>query len=178
MAKNFKSFQARGIKIIHISALKGIMNRRSLRVALNRLEKDGLITRVSKGWICIEPCETWEIVKTIFPSAYISMEWALHYHEILDQVYSIITLIWLGKPRIIRNKNYVFEFHRIKPKLYFGFDEKRIAEPEKALLDTIYIRKVFPREINIDLLDIHKILKYSKIYPKRIENIVKSKLLS
>ena len=170
----FKSYQARGIEVIHISALKKNMSGKSLIVALNRLEKTGIIARISKGWICIQPREVWEIVKIVFPSAYISLEWALHYHEIIDQAYSIITLIWLGKPKTIRNKNYIFELHRIKPKLYFGFDGKKLAEPEKALLDTIYIRRRLPGEINIDLLNIQKILKYSKKYPKSIQRKVKS----
>jgi len=66
-------------------------------------------------------------------------------------------------------KNYSFELHKIKRQLYFGYDSNFIAEPEKALLDTIYIRRKIPAEINVELLNLEKLVKYSKKYPKTIQ---------
>jgi predicted transcriptional regulator of viral defense system len=153
------------------------MKKRSLAVALTRLEKTGLIRRVSRGWICIQPCEMWEIIRVVYPSSYISLEWALHHHEILDQAVHTITLIWLGKPKVIKIKHYIFELHRIKPQLHFGYDVKMIAEPEKALLDTIYIRGKLPSELNLETLNPKKISTYSKKYPKTIQKYIDKKIL-
>jgi len=97
----FEYFRSRNIKVIHISALESKIDLKgkSLSVALNRLEKANVIKRVAKGWICIAPCEIWEITKVVFPSSYISLEWALHYHDLLDQEVKVITLVWLGKTK-------------------------------------------------------------------------------
>ena len=165
----------RGIKIVHRSAFEAFYRGKeaSLAVILNRLEKKGLITRVTRNWYIIAPCEVWEIVKAIFPSAYLSLEWALHYYDILDQEIRVITLVWLGKTKIIHSNKYIFELHRISPKLYFGFDERMIAEPEKALLDTIYIRGKVPPELNVELLDLDKLNNYARLFPKRVKEYVK-----
>lgn len=175
----FDNLKRRGITVLHISTLEAIsgMDRRSLAVALTRLENTGLIRRVGRGWICIPPCNISEIVKIVYPSAYISLEWALHHHDILDQEVHIITLVWLGKPKQIRTKHYIYELHRIKPELHFGYNNDMIAEPEKALLDTLYIRKNLPHELNIELLDPDKLLSYSKKYPKTIQKYIQSHIL-
>lgn len=169
--KLLDSFKRRGIKVLHRSALEAIYKGKetSLSVIINRLEKKGLIKRITKNWICIPPCEVWEIVKIVFPTAYISLEWALHYHEIIDQEIEVITLVWLDKTRIVKN-TYRFEIHKISKKLYFGFSDKGIAEPEKALLDTIYIRKKAPPELNIELLNTKKLVNYASKFPKRVLN--------
>jgi len=80
----------------------------------------------------------------------------------------VVTLVWLGKTRRVRSHFADFEIHKISRNLYFGFDRSTmIAEPEKALLDTIYIRGKVPAEINIDLVDKGKLLRYAEKFPKR-----------
>ncbi|RLG59296.1 hypothetical protein DRN87_05720 [Candidatus Geothermarchaeota archaeon] len=148
------------------------MKERSLTVALTRLEDIGIIRRVSRGWICIQPCEIWEITKVVFPSSYISLEWALHYYEILDQEIHVITMVWLGKPKVVRNRYYIFELHKIKPQLYFGYNDMMIAEPEKALLDTLYLRKKLPSELNLETLNPNKLYTYAKKYPISIQRYI------
>lgn len=172
--KIINEFKSKGIKIVHRSALESLYSgtKASLSVIINRLEKKGLIKRITKDWLCFPPCEVWEIVRIVFPTAYISLEWALHYHDIIDQEIKIITLVSLNKTRCVKN-SYVFEIHKISRKLHFGFDEKRIAEPEKALLDTIYLRKKVAFDLNIELLNTNRLKKYMKKFPKRVQMYVK-----
>jgi hypothetical protein len=103
------------------------------------------------------------------------MEWALHYHEIIDQPSQVVTVVWLGKPRKVKSRVYTFELHKISRKLYFGFDTgKMIAEPEKALLDTIYLRGYVPPELNLDLLDLEKLVRYAERFPRKTKISIKS----
>ena len=178
--KIFGSFRNKDIKIMHISSLEAVteINIRSLTVALSRLEKTGLIRRVARDWICIQPCEVWEIIKVVFPSSYISLEWALHHHEILDQEINVVTMVWLGKPKLVKTRHYIFEIHRIKPQLYFGYNANMIAEPEKALLDTLYLRRRLPIELNIELLDRERLSKYTEKYPGSIQSYITRNILS
>ena len=57
-----------------------------------------------------------------------------------------MTIVWLDNPKLIRTRHYIFEIHRIKAQLYFGYNDNMIAEPEKALLDTLYLRGRLPAE--------------------------------
>ena len=177
--KVIEDFRSRGIRVIHTSSLEAVTNmkKKSLTVALTRLEKTGLIRRVSRGWICIQPCEIWEIVRVVYPSSYISLEWALHYHEILNQEIHIITMIWLGKPKVVKNRYYTFEIHRIKPQLHFGYDDNMIAEPEKALLDTLYLRKKLSDELNLETINSQKLSNYAEKYPKTIRRYIYKNIL-
>lgn len=172
-----ESLRGSGVKVVHVSALRSLtgLSAASLNTALWRLQRAGLVTRVARGWVCLGRCEAWEVVKAAFPSAYISMEWALHYHEVLDRPYHVVTVVWLGKPRIVRSAAFTFELHRISRRLYFGFDpEKVIAEPEKALLDTIYIRGSAPPELNLDLLNPERVASYASKFPERVRRALAS----
>jgi len=175
--KILEELKSKGLRIVHISSLSSLtdINARSLSVTIWRLEKYGLVERVEKGWICIDKCTPIDLVKTLFPSAYLSLEWALHYHDVLDQEIKIVTAVWLSKTKRAKHGKYMFEIHSIKKSLYFGFDTKNmVASPEKALLDTIYFRKNYPSyELNLDILNYKKIKIYSKSYPKRVRKTIR-----
>lgn len=76
----------------------------------------------------------------------------------------------------------------ISEHLFWGFVEKqtryskyRIAEPEKALLDWIYLTLqsgLTPRldEIELHALDKQKLVKYADKYPKTVRNALTSSL--
>jgi hypothetical protein len=49
-----------------------------------------------------------------------------------------------------------------------------IAEPEKALLDTIYLRGYVPPELNLDLLDLQKLVRYAERFPRKTKISIKS----
>ena len=175
--KLIESLRGSGVRVVHISALRSLtgLSAPSLNTALWRLQRAGLVTRVARGWVCLGACEAWEVVRAAFPSAYISMEWALHHHEVLDRPSHVVTVVWLGKPRVVRSSAFTFELHRISRRLYFGFDpDKVIAEPEKALLDTIYIRGRAPPELNLDLLDAERLSRYASKYPERVRRALAS----
>ena len=177
--KLFNEFRSRGVNVLHVSSLEAAtgMKRGSLAVALTRLEDIGVIKRVSRGWICISPCRLSDIVRIVYPSAYISLEWALHYHEVIDQRIYTVTLVWLGKPKTVRMKHYIFELHKIKRELHFGYDDNLIAEPEKALLDTLYIRRSEPEQLNLENLNPKKLARYAEKYPKTIQKQIENKYL-
>jgi len=169
--KFFREMEAKGIRVFHVSALKSVssLDSKALSVALWRLERRGLIRRVARGWICFGDCSIPEIVKAVFPSAYLSLEWALHYHEVLDQEVRVVTLVWLGKTKVVQSREYLFELHKIKRELYFGFNVKdMIAEPEKALLDLVYFRGKIPPELNLEFIDFSKLAAYAERYPPKV----------
>lgn len=145
---------------------------------LSRAVKKGLIYRLNRGNYINSFLYGFSGVEEVGcflkPPAYISCEWALNYHGISLQSPAVCTLITLstsvGKKRNIRYQGIVIEFSRITPPLFFGFtyqDRFYMASPEKAILDTIYYRKVIPAqdELELDNVDFNLLSKMADKYP-------------
>jgi hypothetical protein len=70
---------------------------------------------------------------------------ALHLHGIIGQVPQSVMLASTGHTKMIKTKLGIFSFHKISPGFFRGFDwykgtgEFLIAEPEKALVDCLYL---------------------------------------
>jgi hypothetical protein len=76
---------------------------------------------------------------------YVSFLSALHLHGIVEQIPQVITLASTAHSTTLRTGLGVFHLHRIAPDFFAGFDWYRgegnflIAEPEKALVDCLYL---------------------------------------
>lgn len=113
---------------------------------LRTLERRGLMRRVRHGlWnITPEPMDPLRIASELtrpYP-AYISLDSALAAHGAIDQIPREIEVASLAKPRRIRTTAASFVVHRVPPELFGGFEERdgvRMATPEKALFDAVYI---------------------------------------
>jgi predicted transcriptional regulator of viral defense system len=116
--------------------------------------------------------------------SYISCEWALNYHGILLQAPTVCTAITLhpgiGKRNRITYGGYVIEYSRIAEKLYLSeevlrVDDVLMATIEKALLDTVYLRRQLPfaDELETDVLDRAKLMRIAVLYPLRVRTAVK-----
>lgn len=70
---------------------------------------------------------------------------ALHLHGIVEQIPQVITLASTAHTTTVRTQAGVFSVHQIAPVLFDGFDWYKgegsflIAEPEKALVDSLYL---------------------------------------
>ncbi len=138
-----------------------------LRVTLHRLAKQEKLTRLMKGYYALNPDIDWEqFACEIVRPSYISLEYALWHHGILDQVPTSITLITTKSTREHVLTNHVLEYSHIDPNLYFGAKiegSHLIAEKEKAILDEIYMISLRKRHLNFKSLDLagvnNKLLK-------------------
>jgi len=118
--------------------------------ALNNLKKQGLVLKAYRG-IWIEAgnnrVSPFGLVQYLLPGhkAYVSFMSALHLYGIIEQIPQIITVASTSHTREIRTKLGVFSVHQIAPAYFCGFDwykgegEFLIAEPEKALIDCLYL---------------------------------------
>jgi predicted transcriptional regulator of viral defense system len=117
--------------------------------SLNRLSQQGLVIKIYRGvWAESgkNPISPFEIIPYLFPlgKAYVSFISALHLHGIIGQIPQI-TLAALSHSRIISTKAGSFAVHQIAPSFFEGYDWYKgegkflIAEPEKALIDSLYL---------------------------------------
>lgn len=157
-------------------------------VFLSRALNNGLIHRLMRGHYINSFLYGFPRVETVGcflrPPAYVSGEWALNYHGISLQspvVCSIITLSSaVGKGRNIAYQGVTVEFSKISPALFSGFirvDDFYIATPEKAILDTLHLRRSLPAEdeLELDGIDIEAMNEMAHQFPlsvtRRLDSI-------
>lgn len=118
--------------------------------ALNFLQKQGLILKLSRGiWAEVgnEHLSAYKIISFLLPRhrAYVSFISALHLYGIIEQIPQEITLASTAHTRRIHTEIGTFSIHRITAPFFDGFTWYKetggflIAEPEKALVDCLYL---------------------------------------
>jgi hypothetical protein len=152
--------------------------------ALRRQERRGLVEHVSnKVYInkLAHDFSPQELVGVLRPNAYVSLESALAEWGISTQSPSSLTCVTTGFPRKFQTPSIRIIYRHIGERLYWGFQEKRtrhgsykIAEPEKALLDWIYLQRqeglpVVLDELNLKVTDQRKLVKYASKYPTSVQ---------
>jgi len=118
--------------------------------ALNFLKKEGIVFKIYRGvWSenTNERISPYAALQFLFPRqrAYVSFLSALHIYGIIEQIPQVITVASLTHSKTINTKIGVFCVHRIQPLFFGGFGWYKgsgsflIAEPEKALIDCLYL---------------------------------------
>ena len=147
---------------------------------VERVTRGAYINRLREGEPSVE-----EVACFLRIPSYISCEWALNRHGLILQSPAVCTVLTLdtavGVSRNIQFGGVTIEFSRIASRLFNGFETRdgfNMALPEKALLDTIYLRKRIPFQDELDLDNIQKdkLLSLSEAFPavvrKRLEALL------
>jgi len=117
--------------------------------SLKNLAEEGFIIKICRGvWAQAgQPINPYAAIPYIFQErrAYVSFISALHIHGIIEQIPQVTTIASTAHARTIRTAVGVFQVHRITPSFFAGFEWYKgsgnflIAEPEKALVDSLYV---------------------------------------
>lgn len=131
-----------------LSAVSG-KSQSAVSQGLAFLEKQGLVIRIAHGvWGQGNiPPSPYATIAHILPKqrAYVSFTSALHLHGIIEQIPQVVTLASVSHTREISTKAGLFLVHHITPSFFAGFGWREgaggflAAEPEKALVDCLYI---------------------------------------
>jgi predicted transcriptional regulator of viral defense system len=114
---------------------------------LERLTQHGHVIRLMRGlWAMPERLEPLALVPHLtapFPS-YVSLQSALYYHDMVSQIPEVIYCISLARTRTYETPVATISVHHIPGSFFFGYEERgthhvRMALPEKALLDLLYL---------------------------------------
>jgi predicted transcriptional regulator of viral defense system len=163
-----------------------------VRNSLRRYEQKGLVERVSsKLYInhLNQQFSPQDLVNVIRPKSYISLESALIEKGVINQSPSALTCVSPAHPKSYHSKSVNIIYRKISPDLYWGYEEKstrynkyQIAEPEKALLDWIYLNRQegLPTQLDefqLNFLSIPKLRKYADRFPRTVQDTLKDLLL-
>jgi predicted transcriptional regulator of viral defense system len=146
-------------KIVSIDELLAILQSKydkpSAHGRIQILCKNGWLLRIKQGLYLIhdsifEPLQgdlpLLAISHCLLEDSYVSLAHALHYYKLVDQVPDTISSISDQISKKFTFQTYTFKITKVKPDIFFGYhtipQQKRtirIAEPEKALLDYLYV---------------------------------------
>lgn len=149
----------------------------SVTFLLHRYTRQGVLTRLKKGMYIFSDTPPPDVVianKLCEPS-YISLEFALSYHSIIPEVVYSLTSVTTKSKREYSALGKVFSYRQIKKEAYTGYTLRQyggrsffIADPEKALVDAIYLRildglEPFDR-MRLKALDKDKVNHYADLF--------------
>ncbi len=155
----------------------------SFKNQLSRWEKSGKIIRLKRGLYILDETERrqkvsrWTLSAEIYFPSYISLESALSFHGFIPDRISDITCITTRKTASFNNIFGKFTFRTIRPHVFRGFIRIKetwggtflMAEPEKAIVDLLYLDKDrFRRNPKNVLMESYRIDNLSKFKRKNI----------
>lgn len=147
--KHIKELRREIFTTSELSAVSG-KSLSNVTQALNFLQKQGVVFKIYRGiWaeVTSKPLSSYEVIPYLLQGqrAYVSFISALHLYGIIEQIPQTVTLASLTHTKVINTKIMTFLIHRITPAFFKGFDWYKktgnflIAEPEKALIDCLYL---------------------------------------
>ncbi|HOP05635.1 MAG TPA: hypothetical protein PLE67_14300 [Tenuifilaceae bacterium] len=181
----------KGFPVISLSDIEKIYpnfdNRR-----LVEWQHKGYLTKIKNGYYILTNHEKSEnfmflVANKIYKPAYVSLESALGYYGLIPEGVFAATSITTNNTATYNSKLGRFIYRHLKPQLFFGYKlihhhgySISIADPEKALLDFLYLNKLNDndsiRELRINYLQMKQVIDYSKL--EKYLTLFKSKVLT
>lgn len=166
------------------SSLQAIFgaSRESTRTIAARLVKRGVLNRIRRDLYALinRKYSLFSLANALYQPSVISLESALNYWGLIVQVPQIVFSAALRSYQCdVENTSFVYR--RMAPSLMrFGqvkIEDFYIADPEKAFLDSLYMRtkglvELLPEDVNMGKLDTDILAYYGHFYPDRVRELV------
>ena len=156
-------------------------------------QKKGYIKKLSRLFYVfsdrnINEAENNFIANKLLEPSYISLESALRYYNLIPEVVFLTTSVTTRKTKLLKTPIGDFQYRKVKEKLFFGYRNinagqiaHKIADPEKALLDFLYLRSdikskgdIFELRINEEsyreVIDQNKLKQYLGVFNSKALN--------
>lgn len=149
---NYIQFQKR-LKIFPVFSLMDIRKffPEFSQIQLSRWQAKGYIRKIRQGYYSFTD-QDWHqttlfwAANKIYPHSYVSLEMALSYYGFIPEAVFTITSVNTHKTAQFNTPISNYSYRKISPKLFwgykllqFGIHKAMIAEPEKAILDYLYL---------------------------------------
>jgi predicted transcriptional regulator of viral defense system len=176
--------------VFHSSILMaGEVNPADLGRQLSRWVKSGRLIQLRRGLYTLTerdrkaPLHPFLIANRLKHASYVSLQSALEYHGLIPEYVPSITSVTTGRPEALSTPlgNYIYK--HIKKDLFFGYQAIElsggqsafVANPEKALLDLLYLTPgsesmAYLEELrlqNIEKLDTKLLIEHAQICGSR-----------
>lgn len=140
------------------------LGRNSLKVAVYRLVKKGILAKIKRGvfQLAFNQIDVRRVANQLYYPSYLSFESALSRYEILSQVPYTQTFATPKRSKKLMLWETEVEYRQLSQDLYWGFTLENgiyIAEPEKAILDQLYLVSRGKTTLNIEELNLANVNK-------------------
>lgn len=156
-------------------------------VQLSQWVKENRLLRLRRGLYAFPEEERnaklsslWLAGQLYFPS-YISLEFALSQYGLIPEAIARVTSVTTLKTKMFQNAVGIFDYKKVMPYYFFGFKTRKtpeglsfwMADPEKAILDFIYLSIPKSTPIHEDLL-IHsyRLQNLEQLQQKQLKNYI------
>lgn len=179
--KKFEEFltKVRGLPVIEsesVSHLFSYSSRNALEVQLVRWVRQGKLVRLRRGiYLLAGPYRKTEpdplfLASLLERPSYISAEKALEYYDLIPEGIPVLTSVTPSRTGRYETPAGIFDYRHIQPSLFWGYQGVTrepgqtafVAEPEKALLDFLYLRRERVTEDFIEGLRLQNLEKIRK----------------
>jgi len=148
-------------------------------------QKKDLITKITHNFYVFSDKELSEedlyfIANKIYSPSYISLEGVLYHYNLIPETVYQVTSVTTRKTRSLSSEIGDFSYRHVKSNLFFGYKNiqkdnftYQLAEPEKAILDLLYLRSDIKNKKQLKNLRIKKDEFLEKIDQDRIREYLK-----
>lgn len=160
----------------------------SARVVAKRYERKAVLRRVGPElWANLlgDPSRE-QLAGLLHPPGYLSCEFALLRSGAITQIPRELIVVTTGRPRRVSTPWGPLRYQHVAPERFFGFDVQRletgaqtwVAEPEKALVDWVYLGGRAGEgpaldEVDFRRLDRKKLRRYAAAFPPQVARLLK-----
>lgn len=164
--------------VADLQKVLGYGSRQTLLVVLHRLVSQGVLTRLRRGIYrtSTSSADGAVLANLLYTPSYLSFESALSRYGVLSQVPYTITLATTRRSKKMALEGTAVEYRQLRGDLFFGHRLEQgldIAEPEKALLDALYLMKKGKLSLALEELDVSrlspgKVRSYASRFPRYV----------
>ena len=163
-----------------LSVLLEISKESSLFKVVQRLLKAGLLVRVERNKYARTDSlgNHFGLANFLYEPSYVSFESALSHWGILSQFPVEVTSATVKLSRRKKFARHIYCYYRLQKVLYWGYLKENgylIAEPEKAILDQIYLatkglKSLALEEYDLTGVSLSKLKSYVRRFPAQVGN--------
>lgn len=155
------------------------------RRRLNEWQDKEYIKKIIKGFYIFSDLELnenalFEIANRIYKPSYISCEMALAYYQLIPESTYGVTSVSTRRTYKFRTPIAEFGYRTLKASFYFGYAINRyngkcfkVASPEKAILDYLYLNPHLNKESDFASLRIDPEIFFQKVKTEKIKTYLK-----
>ncbi|HNQ16710.1 MAG TPA: hypothetical protein PKJ26_00815 [Candidatus Woesebacteria bacterium] len=159
-----------------------------VRTQLSRWVQRGLLIRHRRGLFQFTDRTVDEMViaQWLYQPSYVSLESALSIHGLLLEVPQQVTSVTPTTTRRFTTPGGIFRYSKIRTALYFGYEvvtdtnsglAYNLAQPAKAVLDYVYVRKLQSLDdsrLELDQFarDYSIFSRYLRLYPSWVQTVL------
>ncbi len=174
-----QTLKEKGILLFSITDIRRLFGATAVAATflLHRYAQKGFILRMKRGLYAFPdalPPEPY-LANKIYAPSYLSMEFALSYHQVIPETVYEITSVTAKSTRRFETHGKIYSYRRIKKRAYTGYAVAKqkgfsfyIADPEKAFVDAAYFRMFDGLEplkrFDKEKIDFKKALGYAKLF--------------